>query len=397
MTSELHIGLLTGRTPYPNGMAGTQRIHLMARAMAEAGAAVNVWVDGMDSFLKVRNTDVAGSKDGIPYEYLLGKTTASTHKLQRILDRLSLVCVAKKRMAEAVQSQSLDGLYFYTPCSRFQFERCVMRKVAKTNRFPIVIDLCEAPWSLNPRQSFLEKMVSPLWGADGVVCISRFLEDWVCQENRRTGRTVQHLYVPILVDANEITPAVAPPSGKTVLFAGSHIYDGTLRFLLATMELVWKSHADCQLVITGGATEAMLGLTTTGGNGKIRCAGYVERNTLLREYGAASVLAIPLFDDVRSRSRFPTKLGEYLATGRPVVTNRIGEIPRFLEDGLNACVAEPGDITAYAAAICRLLANPSRGHEMGRKGRQVAEQHFHYANYGAKLCELFSSSLQGHV
>jgi hypothetical protein len=42
MAKQLHIGVLTGRTPYPNGMAGTQRIHLMARAMAEEAAAVKL-------------------------------------------------------------------------------------------------------------------------------------------------------------------------------------------------------------------------------------------------------------------------------------------------------------------------------------------------------------------
>ena len=70
LVKRLHIGVLTGRTPYPNGMAATQRIHLMARAMAEAGAAVNVWVDGLDGWTPARNRDAVGAKDGIPYEYL---------------------------------------------------------------------------------------------------------------------------------------------------------------------------------------------------------------------------------------------------------------------------------------------------------------------------------------
>ena len=387
----MHISVLTGRSPYPNGMAATQRIHLMARAMAEAGAAVNIWVDGLDGWTEARNSDAIGVKDGIPYEYLLGKTQASRHKLFRVLDRIKLSCAARRRMAAAARARALDGLYFYTSILKPEFERLVVRNEVGRHRFPVVIDLCEAPWSFKPEQSFVEKRVSPLWGVDGVICISRFLEEWVQKENARTGRNVRPLYVPILVDVNEIKPAVIPPAGKIILFAGSSAYDETLRFLLATMEMVWAKHADCQLVITGGAKEATLGAAFKRFRKRIRYAGFVERRALLQEYSAASVLVIPLFDDVRSHARFPTKLGEYLASGRPVVTNRVGEIPRFLEDGISACVTEPRDTAAFAEAICQLLAHPAQGQEIGRVGRRVAERCFHYANYGTQLCDLFAS------
>lgn len=391
MPKQLHISVLTGRTPYPNGMAGTQRIHLMARAMAEAGAAVNVWVGGLDGWTEARNREVTGERDGIPYEYLLGKTQASTLKWRRIFDRLALALAVWRQMARTARSQLLDGLYFYTPCSKPNFERLVVRTQARKNKLPVVIDLCEAPWTLKPSKSLVERLVSPLWGADGVICISRFLEDWARHENSRTGRRVRLLLVPILVDVKEIEPAVGPPAGKTVLFAGSPAYDESLRYLLAAMEMVWRRHANCHLVITGGATEATLGPLAHGRGGRIRCAGFLPRSALLHEYSASSVLTVPLFDDVRSHARFPTKLGEYLASGRPVVTNRVGEIPRFLEDGVSAYLTPPGDAPAFAEGICRLLDGPASGQAMGRNGRLVAERHFHYANYGTKLCEFFSS------
>ncbi len=393
MSPPLHIGVLTGRVAYPNGMAGAQRIHLMARAMAAAGAMVNVWVDGQDSATEVRNLNAIGTKDGIPYEHLLGRTQASRYKLRRVCDRIALALATRRRMAAAVHSQSLDGLYFYTPCSDFDFERFVVRNIARKTNLPVVLDLREAPWTLKQKPSLVEKMASPLFGADGVICISRFLKDWVHQENKRTAKNVRTLYVPILVDINEIALAESTPPQKVVLFAGSPGYDETFRFLLSVMEKVWAKHADCQLVITGGTTEATFGAAAKSQNKKIRYAGFVDRPALLREYTAASVLAIPLFDDIRSQARFPTKLGEYLASGRPVVTNRVGEIPHFLEAGVSACITEPGDIPAYAEAICRLLGNPTIGHAMGRAGRQVALKEFHYANYGAQLCDFFVKQL----
>jgi glycosyltransferase involved in cell wall biosynthesis len=395
MQNKLHIGVLTGRTPYPNGMAATQRIHLMARAMAEAGATLNVWVDGLDECSEERNPDIKSVKDGIPFEYLLGKTQAGKSKLQRVWDRLCLASVARQRISKEVSINCLDGLYFYTSILKPEFERIIVRNSLRSRNIPVVLDLCEAPWSLNQQQSFVNKRVSPLWGVDGAICISRFLEDWIQQENIRTSRHVRQLYVPILTDTNEIVPAYLPPRTKTVLFAGSPVYNETISFLLSAMEIVWAKHDNCKLVITGGATESALGHTVKGNGKKILYTGFVERSVLLREYSEAAVLVIPLFDDVRSNARFPTKLGEYLASGRPVVTNRVGEIAHFLKDGVSASVINPGDIQAFGEAICFLLSNPDRAKSIGLNGRQVAEKYFHYSNYGVKLCEFFISLSSG--
>jgi len=58
-----------------------------------------------------------------------------------------------------------------------------------------------------------------------------------------------------------------------------------------------------------------------------------------------------LFDDERSIARFPTKIGEYLAAARPVVTSSIGEVARYLEDATTAYLAAPGDAPAFGRKI----------------------------------------------
>lgn len=391
MKKELHIGVLTGRTPYPNGMAASQRIHLMARSMADAGAAVNIWVDGLDVFSEKRNIDIIGLKDGIHYEYLLGKTQAAEHKWKRVLDRIHLALLSRQKLSDAACNQSLDVLYYYASILKPNFERIVVGNSALQAKIPVVLDLREAPWSLKKNKSFVEKLVSPLWGIDGVICISHYLENWVKEENKRTNRKVKSIYVPILTDTNEIEPAFFSPIEKTVLFAGSPVYSETISFLLEAMKIVWSRFNECRLVITGGASESTLGQAILDGDKKIRYTGFVERSLLLREYSEATVLAIPLFDNIQSHARFPTKLGEYLTSGRPVVTNGVGEIPRFLCDKVNACVSSPGDIQAFAEAICFLLSNPEKAKVIGRNGRHVAVEHFHYANYGKELCEFMTS------
>ena len=389
--AQLHIGILTGRTPYPIGMAEAQRIHLMARAMTEAGASVQVWVDGLDSWADARNHEASGTKDGVRFEFLLGRTQASSRKVRRIFDRFALAWTARTKMSRAARDNALDGLYFYTPMLKLDFERFIVRRMAQKNNVPIVIDLCEAPWNLKEKPTMVEKKISPLWGIDGVVCISRFLRDWIGKENIKTTRSVAVCEIPILVDIAEFEPVAAPLAGKSVLFAGSPVYNDTFSFLLEVMDSVWERHPDCQLFIAGGANESTPGFNLSRTNGRIRFVGYVERSVLLKEYASSSVLVLPMFDELYSHARFPTKLGEYLASGRPVVTNPVGEIPRFIEDGMSARLTPPGDITAFASAICGLLDDPAKATTLGANGRTIAEKNFHYSLYGPKLVDFFTS------
>ena len=152
---------------------------------------------------------------------------------------------------------------------------------------------------------------------------------------------------------------------------------------------MWERHPDCELVVTGmrpGTVAALLereGLAA--GDGRIHAVGYVERDRLLQLYADASALLIPLFDDLRSRARFPTKVGEYLASARPVVTTAVGEMERFLTDRDTALVSPPGDPAAFAENLIAVLDDPELAARIGDAGRGLAEDRFEYSRQGPAL------------
>ena len=45
---------------------------------------------------------------------------------------------------------------------------------------------------------------------------------------------------------------------------------------------------------------------------------------------------------------FPFKLGEYLAAGKPVIASRVSDVDRFLVNGQNAMLVNPGSVRKYA-------------------------------------------------
>ena len=90
----------------------------------------------------------------------------------------------------------------------------------------------------------------------------------------------------------------------------------------------------------------------------------------------AELLALPRPDSKQAQGGFPTKLGEYLASGKPVCVTTVGEIPDYLEDGESAFFAKPGSVDSFAAAMRKALSEKENALRVGVNGRKVAEKHF---------------------
>jgi glycosyltransferase involved in cell wall biosynthesis len=94
------------------------------------------------------------------------------------------------------------------------------------------------------------------------------------------------------------------------------------------------------------------------------------------------VLARP--DTNQSKAGFPTKLGEYLASRKPVVITITGEIPKYLDDKKNAYLVEPDRIENFAKKIIYAL-NDKNASLIGAEGYEVANNNFNYHLFGKKL------------
>jgi glycosyltransferase involved in cell wall biosynthesis len=99
--------------------------------------------------------------------------------------------------------------------------------------------------------------------------------------------------------------------------------------------------------------------------------GYYPDLQLPRLYQAADIFAFSTFYE-----HHPFAVLEALATGLPVVTNRVGGIPETITNGKNGFLCEPFNAKQFSERILYLLEHPAEAREMGQLARKTIEEQF---------------------
>jgi glycosyltransferase involved in cell wall biosynthesis len=81
---------------------------------------------------------------------------------------------------------------------------------------------------------------------------------------------------------------------------------------------------------------------------------------------------------------FPTKLGEYLASGIPVICTRVSEIPLYL-DKTSAILVEPKNHNELVCSMKALVNNYKLYKEIGDNGKKVAKKYFSVESHTENL------------
>jgi glycosyltransferase involved in cell wall biosynthesis len=89
----------------------------------------------------------------------------------------------------------------------------------------------------------------------------------------------------------------------------------------------------------------------------VQLPGFVSGADLWRHLRFAHVLLFPIRDTVLNRSRCPSKIFAYAQAKRPLITNRVGELPQLLGETPLYVEESP---QAFADAIARAMREPAR-------------------------------------
>ena len=214
--------------------------------------------------------------------------------------------------------------------------------------------------------------------ASGMLVISKALKEYFSQKGIRNIEVVN-----MFVDGTRFDIEVKAAEKPYVAYCGtvSPFKDGVDCLIMAFAGFL-KSHSDYQLKIIGKfesveSEKTVISLAKELGISEhVDFTGMVSPSEMPSLLKGAAMLALARPNNRQAQFGFPTKLGEYLATGNPVVVTDVGEIGDFLYDGVNCRMATPGDVEDFAEKMSWVAAHPDEARAIGMKGKELTRNEF---------------------
>lgn len=380
MSSLKRVFVIVGAGGYPFKIsAAGNKFFLMAKALYENGFDVNL----VNKSRTVGYNEVV-YEDNIKCFFLLGNREKCKF-LSRFLDIVFSeirVMILLKNLAGAKKYLMISYcpmylLVYYWTLSRLFNYRLV---------FSLMEDHYNNANKLHSKiNAYLFWHVGLLM-ADGAIPISEYLKSKVIKINGR----IPVLKVPVLADFNSIINIVPNKSKNYFLYCGSIGYAEVIEFILKAFEKIEDKSISLFLVLHGKEELIKEYDIITRYDPRIVIYRDLKLTGLLKLYAESKGLLIPLRPNKQDIARFPQKIAEYLSSGRPVITNNVGEIKEYFNKN-NAIIASDYSVSAYYEAMQFVLNNPELSDSIGLNGRKLGYKNFHYQSISKEFTNFLLS------
>ena len=284
----------------------------------------------------------------------------------------------------------------------------------KTHHIKVVFEVNEKPYSIvGSRRDYilkyffglntwlLTRLVYPL--TDGFVVISENLEKFVSTHKSPRAKIIK---IPIIVDYDSYQVVTADTGGiKPYIFHSATLNDnkdGISDVIEALGLVVRKYNQPLNFYLTSrlalDATKVKVREIIVNYNigDYIHYLGDLDEETLQSYQKNCDLVVINKVDSEQNRYNFATKIGEYCALGKPIITTEVGEVSNYFTDGVNCVFIPQHNPTAIAEKVMYLLNNPDVAQKIGEEARITASNEFDYKVNGVKLHDFFESVLNNN-
>ncbi|HBE42574.1 MAG TPA: hypothetical protein DDW27_15500 [Bacteroidales bacterium] len=378
---------------FPEGDAATNRVYAYAKGFVEN--SVNVHVVGFrGDYLPNHSGETEGIKYHHPFRQIVRHNNFFVRRWQKIKKYRNTVSILK----EINNQDRIKQVTVYTTKLTTHFFAWFLSERFKAK---LIKECSEHPLRLYQKNIFTRtighlKFKIEIFLSDGIICISQFLIDF----HRLQGYPGEKLLlVPSTVDPARFEGSKDKP--LPYKYIG---YFGALTFKRDNVDLlirafvgVYNAYPDYFLVLGGPGNEndraQILDLINNLGiSSRAKLLEYMPRNEITKYISGSDILVMTRSKDLESQASFPSKLTEYLASSRPLITVKVGEVGNFLSDGVNALLVEPGDEIELADKLKFVIDNYNLAIEIAERGRLLTLTTFNY-NYQAKRIIQFIDTL----
>lgn len=277
-------------------------------------------------------------------------------------------------------------------------------------KIPVILEVCE--WPIAVAQVYPEKIKQAkifcnqiVPKADAVLPISKYIEREIKKAAEKKNKTLPSFKIPILIDVNEESHQVKEFPGfefPYMLYCGSIGYFDIAKMVVDIIAELMRRGVSVPAVFTGHLDQDRFARLKEYANRKgvldlFIFTGFISEEKLFSLMRLAVCLLAPLPKNSQSESRFPTKLGYYLSSEAPIVTNTVGEVNNYLKDGINAYVAKECQTDELVDKVISILRKPSEAKCVGKAGSKLAMDKFYFKSACKGLGEFFDKIIRDYV
>lgn len=378
---------------FPEGEAATNRVHTYAKGFLENGINVHVIC-----FASEYDTIGDGLINGVFFYHPFGQRQRSQYFIIRRWQKFIKYFKTITLLRQISKNDKIFGINCWTQLLMTQLFVYVLAKYIKTK---VILERSEHPLR-NYQGSFFRKTQGNVITyietklCDGIFCISRNILDFY----KSKGMSLRKLFlVPSTVDPERFIQSGGKPLPFPYIgYFGSLTFDrDNIDVLIRAFSMINDKHNGIHLVMGGFCTEKEKRqiknlVTELKISLKVDLLKYLTRQEIIRYMMYADILVMVRSSDFQSQASFPSKLTEYLATSKPVVTVNVGEITDYLSDGVDSFIVEPENSEKLAEKLDYVLTHYELALRVGQRGKELTNTVFNYKSQAKRMLDFISSS-----
>lgn len=176
-----------------------------------------------------------------------------------------------------------------------------------------------------------------------------------------------------------------PIDDKIILSIG-HTYMGNIDIFMDVVNETIKKSSKVKFYLIGNIGSASKGIKKCK---NLVVTGEQPFSEIPYYLASADILILIMGQSDIEKARWPIRFGDYLSSGRPIVSNAVGEVKRILEDEDCGAVVKPDNIAEFSNTILNLMDDNKKQEELGQKARRIAEEKYSWGQVTEKLINLY--------
>lgn len=372
---------------FPNGGAGANRHLTIAKGLVELGNNVEFHLirptEGRDDSHK---NPVTGQIDGVTFFYTSGTNIWNPRNR---LSKLFLIWLGISRSIITLLKKNKDSQVhivisgFSNLTATFVYHIC-----CKMLGIKFIYHVDEYPWMIihpekyNKAYTFIFlRLFYKLF--DAIIVINKTLYAYYSAVKLKNA---QIIILPMTVDSSRFDKVLQEEKKSfDFVYAGSmSIYkDGVDILINAYVQFKNKIKGSTRLILIGSikeqtTIEKLKNIVSKNNlEEEVLFIGEKHRDEIPTLLCNANALVLARPSSIQAEGGFPTKLGEYLLTKKPVIITNVGEIKNYLEDNISAYISEPNEVS-FSQKMIEVYLEPEKATRVGLKGFDVAMKNFDY-------------------